>query len=82
MCLYTIACKASNLGNVNNKADSNCPSSLKSVGITHGIGCYNTTSSGSVVTYQCDEGYSLSGESQQTCQSNGAWSGSIPVCTG
>ena len=80
--VFQTACRASDLGDIESDNDSRCGSLLSSVTITHGIGCYNTTSSGSEVTYQCDEGYSLSGESHQTCQSNGAWSGSIPVCAG
>ena len=76
------ACKAGDLGKVDNKTDSRCGSSLYSVSITNGVGCYSTITTNSMVTYQCDEGYSLSAESQRTCQSDGNWDGSIPVCTG
>ena len=35
-----------------------------------------------VVTYTCDEGYTLHGSNSRTCQSNGQWSGSVPQCIG
>ena len=31
-------------------------------------------------TYQCDEGFSISGDSTRECQGNGSWSGSPPTC--
>lgn len=34
----------------------------------------------SVVTYQCDAGYNLTGSSQRTCTSSAAWSGIAPRC--
>ena len=33
-----------------------------------------------VATYSCISGYSLVGDSIQTCQANGSWSGQIPQC--
>ena len=33
-----------------------------------------------VATYSCVSGYSLVGDSIQTCQANGGWSGQIPQC--
>ena len=36
--------------------------------------------SGTVATYSCDVGYSLSGDSERTCQGSGMWSGAVPVC--
>ncbi|RUS82417.1 hypothetical protein EGW08_009805, partial [Elysia chlorotica] len=35
---------------------------------------------GSIVSISCDVGYSLTGSSQITCQSDGTWSHSIPTC--
>ena len=37
---------------------------------------------GSTATYTCDEGFDLSGDKFRTCQSNGQWSGSEPICEG
>ena len=31
-------------------------------------------------TYQCDEGYSISGDNTRECQGDGSWSGSPPTC--
>ncbi|XP_063695198.1 sushi, von Willebrand factor type A, EGF and pentraxin domain-containing protein 1-like isoform X2 [Bolinopsis microptera] len=33
-----------------------------------------------LVTYQCDLGYKLIGTETSMCQSNGSWSGSVPIC--
>ena len=33
-------------------------------------------------TYSCISGYSLIGESSQTCLDTGVWSGKAPVCVG
>ena len=35
----------------------------------------------STVSYTCVTGYKLSGDFERTCQSNGSWSGAVPVCT-
>ena len=40
---------------------------------------YNRTFN-STATYSCDEGYTLTGNSQRICV--GLWSGSEPTCTG
>ena len=44
------------------------------------------TSSGTtynqVATYSCDTGYNLVGSSSRTCQTNGMWSSTAPVCVG
>ena len=35
---------------------------------------------GDTVTYTCDRGFQLSGDSMRTCQSDGIWTGSAPTC--
>ena len=30
-------------------------------------------------TYQCDEGYSISGDNARECQGDGSWSGTVPI---
>ena len=76
------ACDAGDLGEeIDNVTKHKCATSL-SVSITNGVGCYSLVIVGSVATYQCDEGYSLSGDFQRTCQSNGSWNGRVPQCTG
>ena len=35
---------------------------------------------GDTVTYTCDAGFDLSGDVMRTCQSDGTWSGSAPMC--
>ena len=39
---------------------------------------YNGTTEGAVATYQCDGGYSLSGNVERVCQSDGNWNGQVP----
>ena len=55
-------------------------SSVGSLSITGGRVDYDGTTLGSVATYQCDSGYSLSGNVQRVCRSDGNWNGSVPVC--
>ena len=31
-------------------------------------------------TFSCNVGYMLTGSDTRTCQSNGSWSGNVPVC--
>ena len=55
--------------------------------ITNGILIYNQpgedqTLAGATVTYTCNTGYTLSGNSMRTCQASGAWSGTAPTCNG
>ncbi|KAI8510862.1 regulation of mast cell degranulation, partial [Branchiostoma belcheri] len=38
------------------------------------------SSYGDVVTYHCDAGYEISGDEEQTCQSDQTWSGTQPTC--
>ena len=42
----------------------------------------DSTMIGSVATYSCSDGYSLTGEPTRTCLATGSWSGSEPTCTG
>ena len=41
---------------------------------------YDSTSFGSVVTYVCNSGYTLSGASQRTCRAIGKWDAVGPNC--
>ncbi len=34
----------------------------------------------SEVTYSCDIGFILSGDTNRTCQADGNWTGNAPVC--
>ena len=36
---------------------------------------------GSTVTYTCNRGYTLQGDSRHTCMANGEWSGKTPTCS-
>ena len=38
------------------------------------------TTLGLTVTYSCDTGYNLVGDSTRTCQATRVWSGSVPTC--
>ena len=38
------------------------------------------TSFGDVARYSCDEGYTLIGLNETTCQADGLWNGSVPSC--
>ena len=40
----------------------------------------NGNREGSEATHRCNEGFLLSGDAIQTCQSNGEWTGSTPTC--
>ena len=40
------------------------------------------TTFGQTATYSCNTGYNLVGNSTQTCQATGVWSGSAPTCQG
>ena len=66
------------LGNSNSQTDSVCQHSR--LVIPNGVGCFDGNTSGSVISYHCDEGYALSGNVNQTCLSDGNWSGEIPTC--
>ena len=38
------------------------------------------TSFGDVARYSCDAEYILNGETERTCQGDGRWDGSVPIC--
>ena len=38
------------------------------------------TSFGDIAMYNCDEGYTLNGPAVISCQGNGQWNGSVPIC--
>ena len=40
----------------------------------------NGTAVNNTVTYTCQSGYILSGNSTRTCHTNGHWTGSVPTC--
>ena len=40
------------------------------------------TTFGQTATYSCDTGYTLVGDSNQTCRATGVWSGCAPTCQG
>ena len=46
-----------------------------------GLVLYNGTAEGAVATYQCNTGYTLSGNAERVCQSDGNWNGITPQCT-
>ena len=41
-----------------------------------------STTFDSTATFSCETGFNLTGDSQQTCQANGTYSGVMPTCTG
>ena len=41
---------------------------------------FTTTTFNSVATYECDDGFILSGSEQRTCLETGQWSGEDPTC--
>ena len=43
---------------------------------------FTTFGNESIANYSCDTGYILYGDMNRTCQSNGTWSGSAPICEG
>ncbi len=45
-----------------------------------GVTFSDGTSFGSVATYNCDDGFVISGNERRSCLSGGIWSGSDPKC--
>ena len=50
--------------------------------VTDGSVSLSGTTVGSIATYFCDAGFSLSGSDVRTCQNDGQWSGTEPTCDG
>ena len=75
-------CQTETLGNLpSNQIDSVCnQNSTGSIVIPNGVACFDGNSSGSVLLYRCDEGYTLMGNTNRTCLSDGNWSGEIAEC--
>ena len=76
--IFIVACPPQNLG-IREKVDVSLSSG--SFSIPGGLVSYNGTTEKAVATYRCDSGYSLSGNSERVCQSDGNWNGHIPQCT-
>ena len=49
---------------------------------SHGSVSSQTGSTGAVVSFSCDAGYSLRGLASSICQANGTWTNLGPVCQG
>ena len=83
---HITACQTEALGkseSLSNQTDSICQhSSTGSVIIPHGVACYNGTISGSIVSYHCDDGFTIDnvGNTNRVCLSDGNWSGEEPEC--
>lgn len=58
----------------------NQTSSLNSGSVQNGFVYYNGTVAGSLATYKCDNGYTLSGSDRRVCRSDGRWSEPTPSC--
>ncbi len=41
---------------------------------------FTSTSFGAVARYRCHAGFTLEGDEERTCQADGSWSGTIPLC--
>ena len=39
-----------------------------------------TTFEGDIVEYFCSTGFDLEGDQERKCQSNGLWTGQLPIC--
>lgn len=81
--MFLIAdCQTETIGKLDDQINSVCKqNTTSSIDIPNGVGCFDGTISGSVLSYQCDEGYRLDPfKRNQTCLSDGNWSGETPVC--
>ena len=51
--------------------------------VAHGAASFGGTSVGWTANFTCNKGYMMtSGSEMRTCQTNGIWSGILPVCSG
>ena len=75
-------CQTETLGNsLNNRTDSMCKhDSVGSIIIPHGVACFNGTSPGSILLYQCDDGFTAAGNTSRLYLSDGTWTGEVPKC--
>ncbi len=48
---------------------------------TNGIKIGDNYGYEAIVYYECNNGYTLSGDSTRTCQVNGFWTGALPTCS-
>jgi formylglycine-generating enzyme len=48
--------------------------------VTNGTHTFTTTTTGSMASYNCNSGYTLSGSATLTCSATGSW-GTAPTCT-
>ena len=44
-------------------------------------GTVTATGLNAIASYTCDAGYELVGNAMRTCEANGEWNGTEPVCT-
>ncbi|XP_064386164.1 uncharacterized protein LOC135334777 [Halichondria panicea] len=59
-----------------------CPDLTKPANgmISYNMGTASLRPVDTVATYTCDPGYTLNGDTTNTCRSDGVWSGSAPTC--
>ena len=48
--------------------------------LINGVARAEQSTFGSVVTYLCDNGYTLEGNNARTCQADTSWDGDVPLC--
>lgn len=77
-----VDCQTETFGtSLSDQANSLCKhDSIGSIDIPNGVACFDGNTSGSVLSYQCDHGYTLVGSTNQVCLSDGSWSGEAPNC--
>ena len=46
----------------------------------NGLVCVTGSEIGSVAAYLCNDGYTLEGDVERICQSDGKWNASMPAC--
>jgi len=44
------------------------------------LGVNEVANPGETCTFTCDDGFTLTGSSTRTCQDDGTWSGTEPMC--